>query len=62
MLAQLDALLHRGDGQLINARLECGAGHVYGAMTIAIGLDDRHDLALEPDALADDADVVRDGV
>jgi len=62
MLAQLNAFFHRGDSQLVNTRLECSARHVHGTMTIAIGLDDCHDLTLEPDTFADDANVVRDGV
>lgn len=59
---QLDALLDRRDGELVDACLKRRAGYMHGTVPVAVRLDDCHDLAVEPDALANDTDVVRDRV
>lgn len=62
VLAQLDALLDRRDGELVDACLKRRAGYMHGTVPVAVRLDDCHDLAVDPDALANDTDVVRDRV
>ena len=62
VLAQLDALLDRRDGELVDACLKRRAGYMHGTVPVAVRLDDCHDLAVEPDALANDTDVVRNRV
>ena len=57
-LSQDDAFVHGGNGQPSHAGLHQRARNLDGAVAIGIGLDDGHEAAVRPEALADLREII----